>query len=757
MTTETTKPADIPTKPAWMRWLFAALMMVGASLGGFRLASQYFLTEENTPAVANDSPQSPPINSREHLENKRLSEAGQQKDEAVNNDDATTPLVINDSLSWSNHIAIIDERLRGGDYGGAIRDYRALLKQTQGVGRSNLILRIALCAEASGNYHEAIEAYRTVQQQVSQHGQSAFALYGEVRCLVEVPQSDLLSHDVLRWTLADQSRLPDEVNQELLHAVGRGLIQRLESNSKANLLDENTFAAPLLQLEPARLLDELERVALAPPPTQKPVGFEVLQRAGESPDGIYLRICCRPSDVVKLLTELTLRSGFECTITPNAQTDLSGRTQVVDVSDQSMSLLLDGLCIPFGCVWRVDGDRIEIASIDDLDATQYQKFHLSFVERLTRAALLEAPESAQAGYTRVGLATLLFHQGLPADAAHVLKSQLETDPRSNVASETAFNLAKCLLALKQPEDASVAFLKCIDSGGRNQELGIVSHLYVGRLMIEQDRYRPATSTWTRALALAHRTEYESVAALALASGYMLSGSPRGANEVLMEHRDTFVTDNEQDTAAFLSAFARFRAAILDNRKDREGRALVAALTHFHPESQFGPHWYMIAGEAYDELGISSEAQEQYRRLLASAPAQPLRSRTILSLARQLREEDRIDEAAVLLAGIVPRDELLTNSQGGLPGTSPHIGDAELLAAIDMADLSLARGDATAAIESCRKLVPLTTDAELRRRALRTLGRAYEQIQNHHAAIECFTGILPDSKVGTDIGAKEDEI
>ncbi len=626
----------------------------------------------------------------------------------------------------TNQIALADEQLRAGSYVQAQRAYTFARQHVDGLAQAAVQYRIALCSEAAGNFREASTQYQQISRSFSATTWAAVARLGEARCLAALGRVDSLAAGILRHALLDQSLFSPRIRGELLHVSGRAFCQSFMPRGIEHLLDDDGMVMPQWVTDPNRQLELLPEYLRDEPLPKRSVTFTILQQTDQFPDTIYVRAHTPISDLKSLITAVTKRSGFDCHFSEAAIVTIAGRTQQAYVDDISLSLLLDGLCAPFGLIWWHEANGIHVMAATELDEAAVVSYRRAAGKRLLSSALVVAPDSSQAGFSRVSLGILQFQNGSPVDAAYTFQLQMELMPHSSVDGEAAHNLAKCYLATAQLDRAKATFLKVVDSSTHNFNAQIGAYLYVGRLQVEQGRFQPAVSSLVRALAICRGTEFEPRAALMLSSAYLMAESPQGASSVLMERREAFDDQQQRNAAAFLSSMSRFDAAVLPGKKERAARALVTALSQLKPDRQFGAHWYYLHALACEELGLTDQAIEGFTETIKRLPAAPLRDRAMVKLANQYRFDNRLDEAAGLLAGIN------ADRSGSL---GQHI-------TIQAAQVALDKGDGPAAVQHCRYVVGVTEDEQLQRVALRLMGRAYELQQNHKAAVYCFAGMLP---------------
>ena len=626
-----------------------------------------------------------------------------------------------------NLMTLADEQLASGSYVQAMRAYQTIRQKSQGTPGTAILMRLALCAEAAGRRAAALEAYRKVAATQADPAWAGVARYGEARCLAAVKRHDGLQTDLLRRVLLDETEFLPTVRYEVLHLIGRDLWQEQSSMTSVDLLDDRTLTVPEWSADPARLLDELPLLIHETPTKVGPIQFQVLHFDDKTPDGISVRLSCGTTRLEPLMQNLLSGCRLEFEISAQATTQLQGRTQQIHVDDSRLAALLDGMTIPYDLCWQQRDERILILHRDELTPEEFRQCRLNSAERILRVAVTDGAVSRQAGHSRLALATLLYEQKRAADAVQFLQVQIETEPRSVVETEAAFNLGKCLMALNQRNESREAFLRSIDAAGGMTDVKIAAYIFVSRLLLEDDQSRLSISNMMRGVSLSEDSAMEPYAALQLASAYLIFGNPQGANSVLMERREKLANGPGREAAAFVSALARFRAAVLADRREREGWAVVSALAEFKPDESCGGHWAVLVAEACEELGLEGQATDAYLLALKKLPSSWLRDRTILRLAARYQQDREFEEARLLLATL----------------TTTEANQMALQAKLRSAEVSMEQDHPEDAIRTCRLLIDSTDTPQLERAALRIMGQAYERRKNHDAAISCFAGMLPE--------------
>lgn len=626
-----------------------------------------------------------------------------------------------------NLMTIADEDLASGNYVQAMQAYQSLRRKSDGVPGTAILFRLALCAEAAGRHAAAIEAYRKISGTQPDPAWAGVARYGEARCLSAMKRHEGLQTDLLRRAVLDETEFLPTVRGEVLHLIGRDLWREQTKMANTDLLDDQTLIVPEWAADPIRILDELPMLIHETPAKPAPKEFQVLHLKDGDPDETVLRLHCGMTRVETLLKNVLSGCQMKFELSEMAKETLQGRTQKVSVTEQSLSLLLDGITISSGVAWQMKDAVIHVLHPEEMSAADLRQSRLNAAERILRIAVMEDPGSPQAGHSRLALSTLLFEQKRAADALQYLQVQIESSPRSVVETEAAFNLGKCLMILNQREEAVQAFLRSIDASGGLTDVRIASYIFHSRMLMEDNHGKMAIQSMMRGLSLSEGSELKPFAALHLASIYLILGNPQGANSVLMDRRDELADSPGRKGAAFLSSLSRFRAAVLADRREREGAAVVSALTEFDASEYCGGHWAVLVAGACEELGLTQESTDACVMALRKLPASDLRNKTILRLAARYQAENQLEEARLLLATL----------------TSAEATQMSVRARLDSAEVALKQNRPDEAIAVCRLLIDSTDEPQAERAALRIMGQAYERQQNHQAAIYCFAGMLPE--------------
>ncbi len=638
----------------------------------------------------------------------------------------------------ARHVVHGDNALRIGDYQRAISSYRYVLQMTDGAAEASVRYRLALSSECSGALDEALEQYQTIAQKFSLSNWNDLSQLGRVRCLARLNRSDALIPLVYR-SLLDNTVLVAPVRRDVLHEAAQGFCRRLLRQRRTDILSPRTLVLSASDTDPNQVLSELAAMVTAEPSRPGDPTLRLLQRIDDHPDNIYLKVHARRAPVQSLMKRLTAESELRFHLSPSARDTIGSRQQTIHADDIRLSLLLDGLCVPFGLVWTARESDVYVQTEAETSEEARSAFTLARVDRLLQAAIFTAPNSRQLPHTRIAQGCLLFETGRIPEAAHVFRKQLQSDQAPELDIEAAFNLGKCHFLSGQLRLAEEAWYRCVDSGGRDRVTIGAAYICIGRLQLEDGRFQKAAVSLGRAAELTAGTPLEQQAAALLGSAYLLDGHPSTANTAMFVHRESMEDPDVRAAVAFASAFARYQVAALQDRRNREAADVVTTLSQLHPERQFGAHWFVLAAQACEELGLADQAISYYLKASRVLRDGDLRQAVMLRLAGRYRDEQKLPEALQLLAHTKAED-----------------GSALAFEiALQSAEIHLQSKQSDRVIELCTDLLQRAEDPETRRRALKLAGRAFEQRalrdgiseeqrhQDYEAAVRCFSGMLPD--------------
>jgi tetratricopeptide (TPR) repeat protein len=194
--------------------------------------------------------------------------------------------------------------------------------------------------------------------------------------------------------------------------------------------------------------------------------------------------------------------------------------------------------------------------------------------------------------------------------------------------------------------------------------------------------------------------------------------------VLLEHRELVDEENYRPAAAFLDTLSRFRAAVDRRQRQREAGDLLAALLAVRDDPLLGYGGMILAGQAFQELGMREEMMRNYEKVLPYLRG-PLASELSLSLAEAYWAADKRKSAVNLYRKLL--------------ATAPSSGARR--ARLRLAEIALAEKNPQDCLKGCRELLQERSGVDVAA-VLRLMAIAYDQLGQRDKAIRCLSGELP---------------
>ena len=175
--------------------------------------------------------------------------------------------------------------------------------------------------------------------------------------------------------------------------------------------------------------------------------------------------------------------------------------------------------------------------------------------------------------------------GTQAAARKSLDDLIANSPKGELLAEAWFNLGKVQLSENAVDKAIVAFQRSIDHA-MGSGLEPISHLYLGRLLLESNEPKRAVVPLRRSLALTAPRD-RGTAALTLGVAYVLSDQPQNTAEILRSNQNWLDVDDTRDAAAFTSCLAQVLGGHDPTRLKYDLRSLMTSISHVRSEQFFG--------------------------------------------------------------------------------------------------------------------------------------------------------------------------
>lgn len=650
-----------------------------------------------------------------------------------------------------------EDLIHEGNYIAARQVFREFGDGLTGGMRAQLLLRLALCQEALGDHADALANYRRVIGINVNPPINEAALLGQSRVWKNSGQTDLATSTLFRALLEFPRDGTDTRQSSLPHQLGALLASRFRSasetavNRPVSLLDD-VLTVPSQLFRPEKLLEEWSKLdfeAGRRGPSSSAPGITVTDRFGSAPDEVLLSLRSDNLTALDLIEGAVTAAGWSVETSPAARRRLQEHTLRPDCTDLPVAIILDALMDQYQLCWTwtpsprsgSPAASIVVRTHDETDAAELTAARRAAARRTLTFACGFAPDHWGAATSYMELGRLNALETASADAGvapgRVSREQairgyrqaIELFPRSEHVPDAWLNIGKLHLQGGELQEAVQALHRAVDSM-TGHPLQPVAYIYLGRIHLELDAPRSAVSPLIRGLALAATTEFEPVAALLLASAYYLLENPRGANTVLVDHRQSFKESAVRDQAAFLAALIRFRAASSPRHRDTEGTILIQALTNLDQSQFFGGHWPYLVGTAYRETGMTEQSLATFAASFRSSYSFPLQDRMRSVLLRE---------------GVPTPSQLPSNSGVASESRTIHFE-------VDLAEAQQAfrSGDHDETLRLCRRfLTQPDAPVELRREALRMMGRVFQIRGDHRQAVLCFTGVVPEENPSVD--------
>ncbi|MBX3437247.1 MAG: tetratricopeptide repeat protein [Planctomycetaceae bacterium] len=633
-----------------------------------------------------------------------------------------------DTQATANALLHGDLLIQEGRVSEAVRYYRYLLSEASSDNSvKDVRYRLALCAEALGRHGDALSNYQQVVQVSSTGLLGELAWLGQARVLAKQKQLTTSQQLLRRWLLLDNDALTGSlpVLREALYLLGSVSSEIALSEQRIPLWDPHGVAFPRVGFDPCNYLPALFSAA-ARDGIDIPVGIQMLQQLQVSEPGTsYFQGRLARSSIHRVLQQLCEAPHWTIEFSSVAENSLRSQTVQLNFSEKSADLLFDLLLAPLGMAWTFESGCVRVVALSEMTEEDARRYQRTLAERMLFAALLAAPEHELSPMAYLLLGNLSFQiPDLPSARRHY-DHVLQNNPRAPVAAEAWFNSAKIAIAEGQLQRARQSLLGAVDVS-RGSSLEPVALLLSGHNELLFEEPVRAIRPLVRAVTLAADQDVRALSLLSLASAHLLAGQPQSANLVLVEDRRLLQQPAYRDRAAFLGSLARFRSATTPWRTDRDGRALIAALSHIREEDWNTLPDLLLNVEALDEVGLADLAVSLLDSAVQSYGPSPLRTRMQFQLADRLIQRGDPQRAEVVLTAM----------------TEHTATDVAMKSQLALAHLHVKQRDGERAEQCCRELLQQTLSEEQRVQVLRLLGGIYAGRGDRERAVLCFSGVAP---------------
>lgn len=623
---------------------------------------------------------------------------------------------------------LLDLLLTHGNVLRAMDSYSQLITGEDAVLNDQLVYRIAIAQELVGQLDNAGDLFRQLVAKTTEPRMLMAAQIGQARIWLKQGKLDLTRAAA---AAAANSRSANESSSQLLKGDATHLLAHSHLPAATRDTDwpygDDHFATAELRWSPTHLLD-LARSAETPSSSGIVAeGLQLLYQYGEHPGEVQLRIQRDSVPLRNLVEEVAELTGHANSWSEAAMRAADGHVVSIRQENVSLAIALDQMMATVGLGWDFADGQVSIFSQDDnLTADVLRRIQITAADRLLRYAVANHGDNPLAVYSELAIGNVRFESGADAEAVVDFSRVRQRYPNSTTLLLAQFNEAKSLNRLGRIDEAIAAYFR-VGDGGQGHPLQSVGYALAGRLLLEEGRTASAIRPLIRGLSSqSSLSDQTAIPSLTLASAYTLAGNHHAAAQVLMEQREHIRGTTYESIADFLASFGRYQVAADDLQKTRRGRDVVRSVGNLTYSISIGDHLHIILGDAFSAVGLSSQMEAHYRRVLNTNVA-PYVDRLIRHrLAEYYSEVGNIAEAKQVLESIV--------------ATAPH--RSSVRAAIKLARLEFMDDSPEVCLELCRVLLDEEIPEEEKANVLRLMGEVYQSREQHYQAALCFAGMLP---------------
>lgn len=654
---------------------------------------------------------------------------------------AEVPEVINVTAAMEN----ADQLLLSGRTEEALQQYQ-LAEQAESPVPPELTYRIAVCAEELSDSEEALRNYRMISRVRS----SEVALAGRLgQARIHYAQG---AYATCRRVLAPAAKLSADpayslttLGGDVNYLLGLALAQETREAKSESLLDATHLFGPQIRWDVGDVLSLVPIDASTNPVAGAMADDFVreLETIGdpEKPATILVSANLQQRSIGQIIDAIVAETGWQADLTEMAEDVTRARRASLNVRDRTAAEVLSLLLEPHELFWTFEDQTLRVQRVQDVEPEVVTARNLKRANELLEVALAEAPEHKLASQAYLALGNLAGHVGRVERAAAFFREIADRFPGSETTQTATFNLAKVHFIQRDRVAAIPTFFEVVD-GRTGAELEPLAYLYIGRLQLDDGQFEAARKALGRSLAMARHTDVRAGASITLAAAYLISrddDSPEAANAALMEARSDLRQDRYRNIAVFLSALTRFRATVRPKELGRRGDELLAAAARVDPAKFFGRYGYMLLGDAFADLNITSETIRQYQLGMHVTRGTRMYDALMYRLANEYRRQDQLEESRLTFLELAASESVEWAARG----------------LVEAASLMLTMGRFEECRTHCRwaleRSVKEDYPQEARAALLRTLGRVYEESGDFRRAGLCYAGFLPSEDLV--VGAK----
>ncbi len=616
-------------------------------------------------------------------------------------------------------------------------------QQASGLLRSDLSLRLGLCAEFSGQHRSALSHYRRAIELRASGRERWIAQLGMCRMLLargsvdeSLPQLceiylDLTNGQAPTELMAQVQYELTAAAQELALRNYHGELSRPDGIAFHHSAPRIEDIIGLLRSPDESTPELVESPASPTAPVVNGHGnedglpqFRVVQRPSNSLDMMFVEIDSPMIPVAQFVMHLCAECQLNLFATPGAETALRGRSKRIQVETASASMVIDCLLMPLQVGWFQDERGVHLFSLQE-DASVTEGYWNAVLDRMLRRFTIMFPGDHRNAAVLLSRANLAYIQNDLDRAAQHYQELAQRNLAGEILAKLFFNLGKVELRLGRTDSAIRQFYLALDQSF-DPDLQACSYWHVGQLYLESNSLLESIRASGRALSLARNDQQKRLAAMTMARAYLLANQALSANQVLFDNRHLLQGSPYEPAAAVIASLARYVAMTDPINRKTESVRLLSAIANCNPlECDSFLDIYIVA-RAWQELGFREQAIANLM-LAAQCTTLPVwRRQFLFERAVQL---GLANEPAQALAIHL---ELLSETDD----------QWSIQARVQMAATYLQLDNPSECLSQCEILLTSKISDERRQIILDLMGRAYRALGKHHSAALCFAGVVP---------------
>lgn len=622
-----------------------------------------------------------------------------------------------------------DKFLLVGNHEAADRIYRKVVKDLSEPLPTWLLLKIGLNSEQAGNLEDAESWFaKAVRQSPGDSVTRTIGMLGISRIWEQRNQlkeaADVLTELFNRYGSVES--VPAEIRTQIAYQLGTVKTRRFLEEHIARF--ENAGDLMFYWCKPnihAALDFERDSVTSLEVVEQENE-FTLLQRPAAEIGLIAIDAKLSRMPLSEFFAKCASEARVGVNLSPNARALVNGRSTRINVRGMSLAMVFDNLCSPLDLYWVQTGDQVDIRHKSEL-GEQVALNSYKIADRMLHWIELATPDSRRREASLLHTANLrMLIEDFDA-AANKYDTLEKLAPNDELIARLSFNIG--LLQLKRGEKRKAVdrFFFSVDQS-LDQEVQSVGYARIGKLELESGFPARAIYAASRGLTLATRQIERERIMMVLAKSYLLVSDPFTANKVLFEHSDQIQTPSVQRLAAVYGAYARYLGTAPAVGLRNEGERMVVALAAVEPDDLTDFVDMLLVGRAFFEVGFTSRSTELLEKSFEAAKSENWSRRIAFEIGVNHYREGNYQLAADVF-------EKLSASLSD---------EAGVLAKIKLAEISLYLRKPRRCVNLCNELWEVELTDQQKANLLSVMGNAYQQLDLHHAAAVCFSGMLPQA-------------